>query len=91
MHGSPDPLEADAFLAYMEAEIERLERKGGFLSIVLHLPLFEWLGDDRLAVLLDVLAATDTWVARCDKVAEHVLAHTEDFEGKATLDSTTWS
>jgi peptidoglycan/xylan/chitin deacetylase (PgdA/CDA1 family) len=89
--GSPDPLEPDAFRAHLEAEIERFEGRGGFLSVVLHLPLLEWLGEDCLAMLLDVLAATDTWVARCDTVAEHVLAHTEDFKGKATLDSTTWS
>jgi peptidoglycan/xylan/chitin deacetylase (PgdA/CDA1 family) len=91
MHGSPDPLEPAAFLAYLKREIEGLETEGGFLSIVLHLPLLDWLGEDRLGALLDLLTVTDTWVARCDKVGEHVLAPTEDFDGKATLDSTTWS
>lgn len=90
MSGSSDPLEPGAFLAYLEGEIERLEREGGFLSIVLHLPLLDWLGEDRLAVLLETIASSDFWTARCGEVADHVLARPEAFMGGATLDSTSW-
>lgn len=91
MTGSPDPIEPDSFLAYLEAEIERLSHEGGFATIVLHLPLLDWLGESNLASLLNKVVSTDLWVARCDQVATHLLAHTEDFEGRATLDPTTWS
>jgi peptidoglycan/xylan/chitin deacetylase (PgdA/CDA1 family) len=91
MTGSPDQLEPDAFLAYLEAEIERLEGGGGFLSIVLHLPLLDWLGEDRLGAVLDKLASAQVWMARCDEVAAHVLSHPEHFQAGATLDATSWA
>jgi peptidoglycan/xylan/chitin deacetylase (PgdA/CDA1 family) len=91
MHGSPDPLEPAAFLAYLEAEIERLEREGGFLSIVLHLPLLDWLGESNLASLLAKLSAGDVWLARCDRAAEHVLANRAEFRDGTALDSTSWA
>ena len=91
MTGSPDPLEPDAFLAYLEAEIERLEGEGGFLSVVLHLPLLDWLGESNLASLLNKLSTGDAWLARCDQAAEHVLAHPEAFMVGATLDPTSWA
>jgi peptidoglycan/xylan/chitin deacetylase (PgdA/CDA1 family) len=92
MTGSPDPIEPGAFLAYLETEIERLEAEGGFLSIVLHLPLLEWLGENNLATLLNQLSSTQAWVARCDQAAEHILSHPEAFAmGGVTLDSTSWA
>jgi len=91
MTGSPNPLDPDAFLAYLEAEIERLEGGGGFLSIVLHLPLLDWLGESNLASLFIKLSSSNVWLARCDEVAKCVLANPEDFEGGATLDSTSWA
>jgi len=95
MHGSPDPLEPAAFLAYLEGEIGRLEREGGFLSIVLHLPLLDWLGDDRLDALLGRLTESgrngDLWLAPCAEVAGHVLASPSEFLGKAKLDTTSWA
>lgn len=95
MTGSAAPIDPDAFLAYLNGEIERLGREGGFLAIVLHLSLLEWLGDERLAALLDRLAEAnrsgDLWLSRCADVAEHVLAHTGEFEGRTTLDSTSWT
>jgi peptidoglycan/xylan/chitin deacetylase (PgdA/CDA1 family) len=91
MAGSPDPIEPDAFLAYIETEIERLSQEGGFATIVLHLPLLDWLGESNLASLLDRLSAGDAWLARCDQAAEHVLAHPGTFAGGTTLDSTSWS
>jgi len=91
MTGSPDPIEPDAFLAYLETEIERLEGDGGFLSIVLHLPLLDWLGEPNLASLLEKLSSSDAWLARCDQAAEHVLARPETFMGGTTLDPTSWA
>ncbi len=91
MTGSPGPIEPDAFLAYLETEIERLAHEGGFATFVLHLPLLEWLGEPNLASLLDKLSAGDIWLTRCDQAAEHVLAHPEAFMGEATLDSTSWT
>jgi peptidoglycan/xylan/chitin deacetylase (PgdA/CDA1 family) len=91
MTGSPDPLDAPAFLSYLVSEVERLERDGGFISIVLHLPLLDWLGDANLATLLDKLESTQLWPARCDEVAAHILASSKLFEGGTTLDRTTWT
>lgn len=91
MSGSRDPLEPDAFLAYLEAEIERLEGKGGFLSIVLHLPLLDWLGESNLASLLTKLSSSNVWLARCDQAAEHILANRGEFRDGAALDSTSWT
>jgi peptidoglycan/xylan/chitin deacetylase (PgdA/CDA1 family) len=91
MTGSPGPIEPDAFLAYLETEIERLSHEGGFATVVLHLPLLEWLGESNVASLLNKLSSSDVWLARCDQVAEHVLARPEAFMGGATLDPTSWS
>jgi peptidoglycan/xylan/chitin deacetylase (PgdA/CDA1 family) len=91
MTSSPGPIEPDAFLSYLETEIERLSHKGGFATIVLHLPLLDWLGDSNLASLLNKLSSSDAWLARCDQAAEHVLSSPESFKGGATLDSTSWT
>jgi peptidoglycan/xylan/chitin deacetylase (PgdA/CDA1 family) len=95
MTGSPDPIDPDAFFAHLEGEIERLSREGGFATIVLHLFMLDWLGQDRLAALLDHVREARSqeglWVAPCGRVAEHVLAHPEEFRGGTTLDATGWS
>jgi peptidoglycan/xylan/chitin deacetylase (PgdA/CDA1 family) len=91
MSGSPGPIEPAAFLTYLETEIGRLSREGGFAIIVLHLPLLDWLGEPRLAALLDKLSSSGAWLARCDQAAEHVLARPEAFAGGTTLDRTSWA
>jgi peptidoglycan/xylan/chitin deacetylase (PgdA/CDA1 family) len=91
MTGSPDAIEPGAFLAYLETEIERLSHESGFATIVLHLPLLDWLGESNTASLLNKLSSSDVWLARCDQAAEHVLAHPEAFVGGATLDPTSWA
>lgn len=91
MAGSPDPLDPGAFLAYLEAEIERLSREGGFATVVLHLFMLDWLGEDRLRALLDRLDEAALWVAPCADVAEHVLADPEPFQDATTLDATSWT
>jgi peptidoglycan/xylan/chitin deacetylase (PgdA/CDA1 family) len=94
MTGSAAPVDPDAFLAHLNGEIERLGREGGFMAIVLHLSLLEWLGDERLAALLDRLAEAngsgDLWLTRCADVAERVLAHAGEFRNTTTLDQVSW-
>ena len=95
MTGSPDPLDPDAFLAHLEAEIDRLSHEGGFATIVLHLFMLEWFGMGRLMLLLNRVREArrggDLWVARCDEVADHVLANPDAFEGGSMLDTTSWT
>lgn len=94
MTGSPDPLDPDTFLAFLEAEIEHISTEGGFATIVLHLFMLDWLGQDRLAALLDHVREARSQgglrVAPCGRVAEHVLAHPHEFQGGTTLDPTSW-
>jgi hypothetical protein len=93
--GIPEPLGPAAFLAGLEAELERLATDGGHLVVVLHLALLEWLGAERLAALLDraaaAAAAGDLWVDTCAAVAERVLADPDRFRGGTELDARTWS
>jgi peptidoglycan/xylan/chitin deacetylase (PgdA/CDA1 family) len=95
MTGSPEPLTPDAFVAYMEEELECLEREGGFAAIVLHLSLLEWLWDDRLGALLDLLIGSsrngDLWLAPCTEIGEHVLSRPDIFRDGTTLDPTSWT
>jgi peptidoglycan/xylan/chitin deacetylase (PgdA/CDA1 family) len=95
MTGSPDPIEPDGFLRFMEHELERLAQEGGQIAIVLHLFMLDWLGEERLAALLDRVAEAarrgSLWVARCDAVAAHALAHAGWFHERTVLDSTSWT
>ena len=89
--GSADQLGPDAFTSYIEEQVDRLELDGGFATIILHLPLLEWLGEQNLASILNKLSTTQAWVAPCDEVAAHILSHPTTFERGATLDQTTWA
>jgi peptidoglycan/xylan/chitin deacetylase (PgdA/CDA1 family) len=95
MVGSREPLEPDAFLLYLEGQLERLASEGGYMTIVLHLFMLDWLGEQQLARLLDRIAEAkqrgDLWVAPCARVAEHVLGHPAGFRDRAVLDSTSWT
>lgn len=66
------------FLAFLESELERLSRDGGFLTIILHPFMLEWFGAERLGGLLDRVAEANAegnlWAARCDEVAERLLS-----------------
>ena len=53
MTGSPDPVEPAAFVAFLETEIDRLAVDDGFLAIVLHPFMLDWLGEGHLRALLD--------------------------------------
>lgn len=94
MTGSPGPLDPAAFLLNLGDDLGRLCRDGGYAAIVLHPAMLDWLGADGLDAILARVAAGraagELWVAPCADVAEHVLARAGDFEGGATLDSTSW-
>jgi len=95
MTGSPDPVEPDAFLASLETAIDQLCEQGGYLAIVLHPFMLEWLGEEHLAALLDRVALAsaqeEAWVARCIDAAERLLAEPERFGNGAVLDTTSWT
>jgi len=91
MTGSPDQIDPDAFTTYLIKEIEGNEQQQGFISIVLHLPLLDWLGESNLTTILNQLSTTPSWVGLCDELATHLLSHPEDFSGSANLDSTSWA
>jgi peptidoglycan/xylan/chitin deacetylase (PgdA/CDA1 family) len=94
MTGSPQPIEPDRFLAFLDSGLDALTEGGGFAALVLHPFMREWFGEDRLDALLDrVAAARDNGlrVAPCREVAAEVLADAEAFEGGTTLDPTDWS
>jgi peptidoglycan/xylan/chitin deacetylase (PgdA/CDA1 family) len=95
MTGSAEPLEPDVFLGFIETELERLAAEGGFMALVLHPFMLDWLGSERLGTLLDRAAEASRggslWVAGCAEIAAHVLARPEAFEGRTELDTTSWS
>lgn len=95
MTGSPGPVEPAAFLASLESAIDQLAKEGGFLTIVLHPFMLDWLGAERLAALLDRVAIAsagdEIWVARCADVAGHVLAEPERFGNGTVLDTASWT
>ena len=96
MTGSADPLEPDRFLAYLDAELRRLADAGGFAAIVLHPFMLEWFGGERLAALLERIAAA----AEARRALGRALPrrrrrtcspHAAAFDGGTTLDPTGWS
>ncbi len=93
--GAPDPVEPNRFVAWLEEEIGRLTRDGGYLAIVLHPFMLGWLGEERLAALLDrvadAAAGDEVWVATCADVAEHIAAHSDRFGNGAVLDTASWT
>jgi peptidoglycan/xylan/chitin deacetylase (PgdA/CDA1 family) len=93
--GSRDPIEAARFGAWLEEEIDRLARDGGYMSVVLHPFMLGWLGAEPLAALLDRVAAAaasdEVWVATCAEVADSVAAHPNRFGNGAVLDTASWT
>ena len=95
MSGSPDPLGPAAFVAFLGRELTTLATEGGYMTIVLHPFMLDWLGEERLRQLLHRLAEAsrrdDLWVAPCAEVAEHVLADPGRFPEDVVLDTTSWT
>ncbi len=95
IHASPAPLEPAEFLTFLGSELRRLAEEGGFLAIVLHPFMLGWFGEDRLAALLDRVAAAaqtgELWVAPAATIAAHLLADPGGSCAGVKLDSTSWS
>jgi peptidoglycan/xylan/chitin deacetylase (PgdA/CDA1 family) len=95
MTGSTDPVDPPAFLSSLAGQIEGLARQGGYMAIVLHPVMLEWLGGENLAALLDRVAAArerdGVRVAPCAAIAEKVLGSPERFRGGTVLDATGWA
>ncbi len=95
IRGSRDPVEPARFGEWLEAEIARLAAEGGYMAIVLHPFMLGWLGEDRLAALLDRVAAAaaddEIRLATCAEAADYVAAHPDRFGNGAVLDSASWT
>ncbi len=95
MTGSLDPIEPTRFLAWLEGEVGRLARDGGYMAIVLHPFMLGWLGEERLEALLDRVAAAaageEVWVTTCAEVADFVSAHPDRFGNGTVLDTASWT
>jgi peptidoglycan/xylan/chitin deacetylase (PgdA/CDA1 family) len=93
--GQAEPLDPGAYIAGLQAELERLAADGGYVATVLHPSMLGWLGDGGLGALLDraaeAAAAEELWVAPCAAVADRILAAPGAFEGGFELDPRTWS
>jgi peptidoglycan/xylan/chitin deacetylase (PgdA/CDA1 family) len=66
------------FLADLEADLDALARDGGHMAVVLHPFMLDWLGEDRLADLLERVAEARrdgrVWTGRCDEIAGRLLS-----------------
>lgn len=95
MTGSPEPLDPAAFVAFLDRELTTLAADGDHMTIVLHPFMLDWLGEARLAALLDRASDAahreDLWVAPCAEVAEHVLADPDSSREGVILDTTSWT
>jgi peptidoglycan/xylan/chitin deacetylase (PgdA/CDA1 family) len=93
--GSPGPVDPATFIASLLGEIDELERRGGYIAIVLHPVMLDWLGREHLVELLDRVAAAvgrgDLWVVPCAEVADQVLSDPGQFGNGAVLDPTSWA
>lgn len=95
MTGSPDPLDPAAFVAFLDRELTTLAADGGYVTIVLHPFMLDWLGESSLGELLARVAAAarrdELWVAACGRVAERVLGDSDRLAPGAILDTTSWA
>jgi peptidoglycan/xylan/chitin deacetylase (PgdA/CDA1 family) len=95
MTGSPEPVEPADFVAWLETEIDLLTAAGGYMAIVLHPFMLDWLGEESLEAVLDAVAAAgerdELWVSRCAEVADHVLANPEPLRNGIVLDPASWT
>jgi peptidoglycan/xylan/chitin deacetylase (PgdA/CDA1 family) len=93
--GSPDPVDPSTFLASLLAEIDALGERGGYIAIVLHPVMLDWLGREHLETLLDRVASAvaddELWVGRCADAADRVLADPAPFKNGTTLDTASWT
>jgi peptidoglycan/xylan/chitin deacetylase (PgdA/CDA1 family) len=95
MTGSPDPLDPPAFLAFLDRELATLATEGGYMTLVLHPFMLEWLSGEQLDRLFDRIATAarsdGLHVAPCAAVAEHLLANPDLPGDDPVLDPTSWT
>jgi peptidoglycan/xylan/chitin deacetylase (PgdA/CDA1 family) len=95
MTGSADPVDQPTFVASIGSEIDLLARHGGYMAIVLHPVMLDWLGREQLATLLDRVATGSARgalsVLRCADMADRVLADPASFGSGAVLDTASWT
>ena len=94
MTGSPGPARARCLPRLpRKRRSSASQREGGFLTIVLHLPLLDWLGEDSLAIAPRRATRSERRAGSpaAARSPTHVLAHPEAFVGRATLDPTSWA
>lgn len=95
MTGSPDPLVPAAFVDFLAGELTALAEKGGYMTLVLHPFMLDWLGKEQLDRLLARLAEArddgEIWIAPCAEVAARVLADPAGFGESPDLDTTSWT
>lgn len=93
--GSSDAIDPPTFIASLIAEIDELTRTGGYIAIVLHPVMLDWLGREQLATLLDRVAAagdrSELEVGRCSDLADLVLADPAPFGNGTVLDTASWT
>jgi peptidoglycan/xylan/chitin deacetylase (PgdA/CDA1 family) len=92
--GLHEPVGPVRFVAWLEGEIGRLIRDGGYMAIVLHPFMLGWLGEEPLEALLDrvaVAAGEEVWVATCAEIAEYVTARSDRFGNGTVLDTSSWT
>jgi peptidoglycan/xylan/chitin deacetylase (PgdA/CDA1 family) len=93
--GSPGPVDPPAFLASLLAEIDALVERGGYIAIVLHPVMLDWLGREQLEALLDRVASAvadcELWVGRCTDAADNILADPAPFKGGTIPDTASWT
>jgi peptidoglycan/xylan/chitin deacetylase (PgdA/CDA1 family) len=93
--GSPDPVDPLTFLASLLAEIDALGERGGYIAIVLHPVMLDWLGRKQLQALFDRVASAvadgELWVGRCADAADRVLADPVAFRNGTILDTVSWT
>jgi peptidoglycan/xylan/chitin deacetylase (PgdA/CDA1 family) len=93
--GSASPVDPATFIASLDRELEALAQDGGYIALVLHPVMLDWLGREQLANLLDrVATAADgdqIRVASCADIAEDVLADPARFRNGTVLDTASWT
>jgi hypothetical protein len=93
--GCANPVDPQAFVASLTAQIDGLVQNGSFAAIVLHPAMLDWLGREQLATLLDRVAAAadrnELQVGRCADLADLVLADPASFGNRTVLDTASWT
>jgi peptidoglycan/xylan/chitin deacetylase (PgdA/CDA1 family) len=93
--GSAEVVDPATFLASLLAEIDALNQRGGWIAIVLHPVMLDWLGREHLETLLDRIASAvaddGLWAGRCADAADRILADPVPFRNGTVLDSTSWT